>query len=69
MFIDAEVTRLHTNYALPPDVNVARLVHTEQQRLLLERAGSPVPPRRGTDRVRAAARLPRVPGEHQGARL
>ena len=39
MFIDAEVTRLHTNYALPPDVNVARLVHTEQQRLLLEKSG------------------------------
>src|ERR687895_2225622 len=38
-FIDAEVTRLHTNYALPPDVDVARLVHTEQQRRLLEESG------------------------------
>lgn len=38
-FIDAEVTRLHTNYALPPDVDVAQLVHTEQQRLLLEESG------------------------------
>jgi hypothetical protein len=33
------VTRLHTNYALPPDVDVARLVHTEQQRLLMEESG------------------------------
>jgi hypothetical protein len=38
-FIDAEVTRLHTNYALPPDVDVAQLIHTEQQRLLLEESG------------------------------
>jgi hypothetical protein len=35
MFIDAEVTRLQTNYALPPDVDVARLV----QRRLLEESG------------------------------
>ncbi len=38
-FIDAEVTRLHTNYALPPEVDVAQLVHTEQQRRLLEESG------------------------------
>jgi hypothetical protein len=38
-FIDADVTVLHTNYALPPDVDVARLVHTEQQRLLTEESG------------------------------
>jgi hypothetical protein len=38
-FIDAEVTRLHTNYDLPPDVDVGRLLHTEQQRLLLEESG------------------------------
>jgi hypothetical protein len=38
-FLDADVTRLHTNYALPPDVDVAQLVHTEQQRLLLEESG------------------------------
>jgi hypothetical protein len=38
-FIDAEITRLHTNYELPPDVDVARLVHTEQQRVLLEQSG------------------------------
>jgi hypothetical protein len=38
-FIDAEVTRLHTNYEIPPDVDVRRLVHTEQQRSLLEETG------------------------------
>ena len=38
-FIDADVTLLHTNYELPPDVDLARLVHTEQQRLLLEESG------------------------------
>ena len=34
-FIDAEVTRLRTNYEIGPDVDVSRLVHTEQQRVLL----------------------------------
>jgi len=38
-FIDAEVTRLHTNYELPPDVDVGQLVHTEQQRVMLEESG------------------------------
>jgi hypothetical protein len=38
-FIDAEVTRLQTNYEIPPDVDVCQLVHTEQQRLLLEESG------------------------------
>jgi hypothetical protein len=38
-FVDADVTRLATNYELPPDVDVARLVHTEQQRRLLEESG------------------------------
>jgi hypothetical protein len=38
-FVDADVTRLRTNYELPPDVDVARLVHTEQQRRLLEESG------------------------------
>jgi hypothetical protein len=38
-FLDADVTVLHTNYALPPDVDVAQLVHTEQQRRLLEESG------------------------------
>lgn len=38
-FLDAHVTRLHTNYELPPDVDVGRLVHTEQQRRLLEESG------------------------------
>jgi hypothetical protein len=38
-FIDAEVTRLRTNYAIGPGVDVCQLVHTEQQRLLLEGSG------------------------------
>jgi hypothetical protein len=38
-FVDADVTVLHTNYELPPDVDVGRLVHTEQQRLLMEESG------------------------------
>jgi hypothetical protein len=38
-FIDAEVTRLQTNYELPAGVDVAQLVHTEQQRVLLEESG------------------------------
>ena len=38
-FIDAEVTRLQTNYEIGPDVDVCQLVHTEQQRVLLEESG------------------------------
>jgi hypothetical protein len=38
-FIDAEVTRLQTNYEVGPDVDVSQLVHTEQQRMLLEESG------------------------------
>jgi hypothetical protein len=38
-FIDAEVTHLRTNYELPPDVDVARLVHTHQQRVMMEESG------------------------------
>ena len=38
-FLDAEVTALRTNYELPPDVDIGRLVHTEQQRVLLEESG------------------------------
>jgi hypothetical protein len=38
-FIDAEVTRLRTNYEIGPDVDVCQLVHTEQQRVLLEESG------------------------------
>jgi hypothetical protein len=38
-FIDAEVTRLQTNYQVPPGVDVARLAHTEQQQILLEETG------------------------------
>jgi hypothetical protein len=38
-FIDAEVTRLQTNYEVPPGVDVSRLVHTDQQRILLQETG------------------------------
>lgn len=38
-FLDAEITRLQTNYEVGPDTDVRRLVHTEQQRLLLEESG------------------------------
>jgi hypothetical protein len=38
-YIDAELTRLKTNYAIGPDVDVRRLVHTEQQRTLMEESG------------------------------
>jgi hypothetical protein len=38
-FIDARVTRIETNYEVGPDVDVRRLVHTEQQRDLLEQSG------------------------------
>ena len=38
-FIDADVTRLQTNYELPPDVDVGRLIHTQQQRLLMAGSG------------------------------
>lgn len=38
-FIDAEVTRLHTNFDVPAGVDLARLVHTEQQQILLEQSG------------------------------
>ena len=37
--IDADVTRLATNYEVGPDVDVCTLVHTEQQRTLLEESG------------------------------
>jgi len=38
-FIDAAVTRLQTPYEIGPDVDVCQLVHTEQQRLLMEESG------------------------------
>jgi hypothetical protein len=38
-YIDAELTHLHTNYSIGPDVDVATLVHTEQQRTLMEESG------------------------------
>lgn len=38
-FIDADITRLQTNYEVPPDVDVRQLVHTEQLRVFLEESG------------------------------
>src|SRR5919202_3829188 len=38
-FIDAEVTSVATDYENGPDVDVCRLIHTEQQRRLLEETG------------------------------
>jgi hypothetical protein len=38
-FIDANTTLLVTNYEVPPGVDFSQLVHTEQQRLLLEETG------------------------------
>ena len=38
-FIDAAVTVLHSDYELPIDVDIARLVHTEQQRAMMEESG------------------------------
>ena len=38
-YIDAEVTRLETSYEIGRDIDVARLIHTEQQRKLLDESG------------------------------
>jgi hypothetical protein len=38
-FLDADVTVLRTSYELPPDVDVAQLVHTEQQHRLMVESG------------------------------
>ena len=38
-FIDAQVTSVMTDYEIGPDVDVCRLIHTEQQRQLLEETG------------------------------
>jgi hypothetical protein len=38
-YIDAEVTRLQTDYEIGPDVDVSQLIHTEQQSMLLEESG------------------------------
>ena len=38
-FIDAQVTSLLTEYEIGPDVDVCQLIHTEQQRWLLEETG------------------------------
>ena len=38
-FIDANLVRLHTNYEIDQDVDVRRLLHTEQHRLFMEASG------------------------------
>jgi hypothetical protein len=38
-YIDAEVTTLETNLEIGPEVDVRQLVHTEQQRTLLQESG------------------------------
>jgi hypothetical protein len=38
-YIDAQVTVLRTNYEVGAEVDLCQLVHTEQQRLLLEESG------------------------------
>ena len=38
-WVDAEITHLRTNYEVGPDVDVRRLVHTEQQRQFGEQSG------------------------------
>ena len=39
VWIDADLTRLETNYEIGPDVDVRTLIHTEQQRTLLQESG------------------------------
>src|SRR3954471_4475278 len=38
-YIDAELTRLETNFEIGPDTDVCRLIHTEQQLTLLRESG------------------------------
>lgn len=38
-FIDAEVTELRSQYRIPPDVDVGRLILTEQERCFMEESG------------------------------
>jgi hypothetical protein len=68
-FLDAEFTRLHTNYALPPDVDVGQLVHTEQQRMLLDESGLARSRPDAVIEFARPARLSRTARGHQGARL
>lgn len=34
-FIDAEITRLNTSFELPPDADIGRIIHAEQQNLFM----------------------------------
>jgi hypothetical protein len=37
--IDAEVTQLRTRYHLPPDADIAQVIHSEQQGIFMEESG------------------------------
>lgn len=38
-FMDAEVTAIRTSHQLNPDVDIPQLIHTEQDRIFMERSG------------------------------
>jgi len=38
-FIDAEIIRIRTKYPLPEDADIRHIIHTEQERLLMEESG------------------------------
>jgi hypothetical protein len=54
-YVDAEVTRLVTNYEVPPDVDVCELIHTEQQRIFGEQSDLAEARRRRSLRVLEAS--------------
>jgi hypothetical protein len=37
--IDADITRLRTRYPLPPDADIGRIIHVEQQRVFMDQSG------------------------------
>ena len=37
--IDAEITRLQTRYPLPPDADIAQVIHSEQQGIFMQESG------------------------------
>jgi ParB-like nuclease family protein len=47
--IDAEITKLETRYPLPPDADIGRIIHLEQERTFMEESG--------LDRARPEARI------------
>ena len=55
-YIDAEVTRIRTRSPLPPDADIPRIIHTQQERLFMEESGL------GEARPDAAIRFSRPQG-------